>query len=296
MLRRLKKIYFQFEIKFNPIKIFFDRVEEHHLYLIAAGIAFNILLYLMPLMLVAVYIVNIIVGVDVISGELVKTLDSILPPNTETTDFIQSTLKEVNLIFGKSTYVGWIGIISLLWLSSTLISSLRSGLNRIFDAKTPKMFFIYRIKDIFLILLMTILFIISSYLVPVYSVFQTMMTSNLKPPYNWYLSNIFVVSVSLFTSFMMFFIIFKFLPNKKMPKFIVFLSTFISVVCIEISRNLFSWYIIKFGTYGKFYGAYAVLVSIAFWVYYLTLIILLSAELSQYIDEIRQARKFRKLI
>ena len=227
MFKRIKDIFFLFQIKFNPIKIFFDRVEEHHLYLIAAGIAFNILLYLMPLLLVAVYIVNLIVGVDVISGELISSLEGILPPNSATTDFIQTTLKEVDLIFGKSTYVGWIGIISLLWLSSTLISSLRSGLNRIFDAKTPRMFFIYKIKDIFLILIMTVLFIISSYLVPVYSVFRSMMTANLTPPYNWYLSNIFVVSVSLITSFIMFYIIFKFLPNKKMPKFIVFLSTII---------------------------------------------------------------------
>ena len=102
MFKRIKDIFFLFQIKFNPIKIFFDRVEEHHLYLIAAGIAFNILLYLMPLLLVAVYIVNLIVGVDVISGELISSLEGILPPNSATTDFIQTTLKEVDLIFGKS--------------------------------------------------------------------------------------------------------------------------------------------------------------------------------------------------
>ena len=52
---------------------------------------------------------------------------------------------------------------------------------------------------------------------------------------------------------------------------------------IELSRHLFAWYISTVTDYGKFYGTYAVIVSIAIWVYYSSLIILLSAELGKYI-------------
>ncbi|MFA6572440.1 MAG: hypothetical protein WCT77_14525, partial [Bacteroidota bacterium] len=44
------------------IEEFFLRVEKHHLYLISAGIAFNILLYLIPLLLIAIYLVDVIFG------------------------------------------------------------------------------------------------------------------------------------------------------------------------------------------------------------------------------------------
>ncbi|MGA2299044.1 MAG: hypothetical protein ABSG15_15975 [FCB group bacterium] len=74
------------------IETFFLRVDEHHLYLISAGIAFNILLYLIPLLLIAIYLVNIIFGVGSITSFLTDTLEKILPPNASTTEFLRTTL------------------------------------------------------------------------------------------------------------------------------------------------------------------------------------------------------------
>lgn len=295
MFKRIKVLLLTIRIKFSSVFQFFERVDEHHLYLISAGIAFNILLYLIPLMLVAIYSVNLIFGVDKITNLIITTIDNLLPPNDTTIQLVQSTLKEINIVFNKSSVAGWIGFISLLWISSALLSSFRSGLNRIFEIKTEKIFFLYRLKDIGLILVMTLMLIISSYLLPLYSLVQQIVTTNLLPPYNWYFSKIFVISISLISSFIMFYILFRFLPDKRMPRYIVMMSTFMSVLITEISRNIFSVYVVKFANYGKFYGAYAVLVSLAFWVYYLTLIILISAEFSQFYYEKKQVKKESKL-
>jgi uncharacterized BrkB/YihY/UPF0761 family membrane protein len=61
-----------------------------------------------------------------------------------------------------------------------------------------------------------------------------------------------------------------------------------------LSRNVFAWYILQFGTYGKFYGTYAVLVSVAVWIYYLTLIMLFSVEISKFLYDKLQERKVTK--
>lgn len=287
MFKRLKIIWLEIQIKWDPILKFFEKVDEHHLYLISAGIAFNILLYLIPLILVAVYIIDLIFGADLITGTIIEALSNVLPPNSTTTELLKGTIEEVNTILKSSTILGGVGIVTLLWLSSTLLSSMRSGLNRIFDIKTPKIFFLYKIKDIGLVILIMFLVLISSYFVPLFSIIRSYLSSNIQPPYDWFFSQIFLTSLTLISSFVMFFLVYKFLPNGKIPNFIVMLSTIMSVVTIELSRRFFGWYVSGFGNYGKFYGTYAVLVSVAMWVYYLTLIMLFSAELAVYINDKR---------
>jgi membrane protein len=68
-----------------------------------------------------------------------------------------------------------------------------------------------------------------------------------------------------------------------LPRFVLFLSTGISVIAIELARYIFAWYISSISNYGKFYGTYAVIISMAVWLYYSSLIILLSAEISKFI-------------
>lgn len=294
LLKKIKIIILSAEIKLSPLFQFTQRVEEHHLFLIAAGIAFNILLYMIPLLLVGVYFITEFFGVDIITKLLIESIEGVLPPNNTTTELLQSTLQEVNLIFSKSSFAGWLGIISLVWLSSTLLSSIRSGLNRILEIKTPRIFFFYKIKDIFLVIMIMVFFTISSYFIPIYSIIQSFITDKIQPPYVWYFSQFYLTIATLVTSFIMFYAIFKLLPNDRVPGFVVLLSTLICIITIELSRNVFAWYILQFGTYGKFYGTYAVLVSVAVWIYYLTLIMLFSVEISKFLYDKLQERKVTK--
>jgi membrane protein len=295
-MKRLKIIFLWIQIRLSSFFKFIDRLEEHHVFLMAAGIAFNIFLYLIPLFLVSVYLVNLIFGADNITHILIKYIDSVLPPNTSTNKLLEDILTEVNLIFAHSSIVGWVGIAVLIWLSSTLLSAIRTGLNRIFEIETPRVFVFYKIKDIVLILLLMLMMIISSYIVPLYSIIYNLVIEHISPPYDWYFSRLFMTAATMLTSGIMFFGIFKFLPNDKMPRFIVGISTFLCVIAVELSRNIFAWYIVKFGTYGKFYGTYAVIVSVAVWIYYLTLIILFSAEISKFLYNKRAEKRRTKII
>lgn len=279
----LKKIWRWIVKAYNTIDEFSLVADKHHIFLVAAGVAFNILLYLIPMMLMALYTINQIFGVEMIASFLTNFLSDILPHNEMTSNMLTSTIQEVNLIFGQSTVAGIIGLISLAWLSSTLFSSLRSGLNTVFEIETRKIFVFYKIKDIVLTVLIAVLMLISSYALPLASVLMSSIQGVLQPPLRDWFSQFSVMMISLSSSFLLYFGLFRFVPNKRQPKFIVYISTLLSVVLIEISRRVFSWYVVRFGTYGKFYGTYAVLVSIAVWIYYMILIILLSAEISSFI-------------
>jgi len=237
------------------------------------------------MLLVALWIINKIFEIEMIASFLTAIAEEILPPNELSNNLLTTTLHEVNLIFGGSSVAGMIGIISLIWLSSTLFASIRTGLNRIFDISTPKIFFLYRIKDIFLTFIIAVLILVSSYAMPIVTLLITTLQENLRPPLSSYFSRFSIMLFSLTTSFVLVFGMFRFMPNKKQPYFIINLSTILSVLFVELSRNIFAWYVGKFGTYGKFYGTYAVIVSVSFWIYYMFLIILLSGEISRFIYE-----------
>ena len=266
----------------------FDRIEHNHSFLMAAGIAFNILLYLIPLLLVAIYTVNVIFGIGSVTEFLITTLENILPPDESTTGLLQKTIEEVYFILAKSSLAGWIGIVTLLWLSSILYSSLRTGLNTIFNIETPKTYFFYKFRDMFLIIMIAVLVMLSSFFFPMLSVIENAFFQYVPESMEFIASTLYMTTLSLVTSFVLFYLLFRFVPNQRVPRKIRIVSTGMSVLMIEASRRVFSWYILSISAYGKFYGTYAILASLALWVYYLVLIILLSAEISQFIYDLRK--------
>lgn len=268
-----------------------DRIDEHHLYMIASGIAFNIILYLLPLFLVAIYVVNLIFNLNNVAIALQNFLKDFLPPTESASNMLGRIISEVNLIMDHSSVFGIIGIIALLWIASLLISSLRTGLNAIFGLPSKHIFIIYRLKDILLTIAFTILITIYSYAVPLVSFVQELISSFFPQGIDLLVSQTLLFFITLATSFFLFYFIYGYVPNSKLPRFVVLSSTLICATAIELGRHLFAWYISSLSNYGKFYGTYAVVVSLAIWIYYSSLLILLSAEISKFIYDKRQQRK-----
>jgi membrane protein len=290
LIKRFPKIYAIYEHLYELS----ERIEKHHIYLISAGIAFNIFLYIIPLFLVAVYIIDWFFGAEVIASTLEKILRDVFPPTSSAQSLIHTIVAEIYVINTHSTFAGWIGVVVLLWLSSTLLSSLRSGLNTIFHIQTPHIFILYRFKDILLTLILALLILVSSYVIPITSAIVSILEKNSPDILKHFVSGFTVMLFSIGTSFILFYFLFRFVPNKKLSSFTGTISTGLCVITIEISRNIFAWYLGTISNYGKFYGTYAVIVSMAVWIYYFILIILFSAELGQYLNELREVNLKKK--
>jgi membrane protein len=270
------------------IEMFLERIAVHHLFLISAGIAFNILLYLIPLLLVVVFIISSFFNVNEIILVISRSLNEVLPPGEQSRQLLATTVKEVTQIFSESPTAGIIGICSLLWLSSILLGSIRTGLNTIFHIATPKIFFVYKVKDIFLTIILTVMVFITIYFLPIIAIINSSLHSFVPVWLAPYFSKIYFLVASLTTSFLLFYLLFRFVPNKRLPGFVRILSTGLCVIFIEISRHVFAWYISGVSSYGKFYGTYAILAVMAVWLYYMTMIILLSAEFSLMVYEVKK--------
>ncbi|MFA7326137.1 MAG: YihY/virulence factor BrkB family protein [Candidatus Kapaibacterium sp.] len=287
MINRLKEAIKDpkgtFKKVYRWLELFEERLDRHQTFMMASGIAFNILLYLLPVFLILVLTIRMFLGSQGIVEKFSGLLFDFLPPTQETYAMLETVSREVEILVQYSSVFGIIGGVTLLWLSSLLISSFRSALNEIYSLKSRHIFILYRFKDMLLTLVLTVLILIYSYAVPIVTFFIDSIIHLLPEIFSGFLTDIFLTLFSLITSFLLIYFIFRWVPNQRIPRKPRVFATTLTVIMIEISRHVFAWYISSVTDYGKFYGTYAVIVSIAVWVYYSSLIILLSAELGKYI-------------
>lgn len=262
---------------------FIEQIDNHHIFLLSAAISFNILLYVIPLILVGIYLATQFLDKNSFMELISNLLFSFLPETEDTYYFVSNLLLEINNIFAVSSYVGLAGILALLWLSSTVFSSLRNSLNVVFDVKATKIFVFYKIKDILLTLLLTIFVLVLTYALPILLIISKTLLNLFPNKISNLLSQLTVQTIWLALYFAFFFFTYRFIPSKRIPLKIVLIATAICTLLSELARFGFTFYLKNFANYSKFYGTYGLLVSILIWIYYLFFIILFSAEITLYL-------------
>ena len=255
----------------------------HNIYLSAAGIAFNILLYFIPLIMIALFVATFFLDSETTKSTFERLLFNLLPRSDSTYKFFESILSEISKIQAGRTASGIIGVVSLLWISSTFISSIRSGLDRVFEIKTTKIFVIYKLKDVLIALLTPILLIIYAVAIPILTYVLSIFNQILPAFVHSIWLNLGLSLFSFIFTLSIFYGIYEYIPSKPIKGKISIYSSLISGVLVIIARFVFGWYLTTISRYGTIYGAYAVLVSVAVWIYYFAFIILFSAEISKFI-------------
>lgn len=279
---------------YHSISDFIIQIERHHIFLLSAAVAFNVILYIIPLILVGIYLTYLFWGTNNFNNVAADLIFTFLPETEQSYFLISELLKETDKIFSVSSFLGWVGILTLLWLSSTVFSSLRSGLNVVFDAKTTKVFVFYKIKDIALTFILSFFVLLLGYFLP----FINLLTKSLFDSFPDWLGGLLSKATMQITWIILYFVFFlfvyKFIPNRKLPFTIVLLSSVFCTILAEISRQIFTYYLLNIANYSRFYGAYGFIVAIVVWVYYLFFIILFSGELSTFIFHRRQKENVSK--
>ena len=262
---------------------FADITDQRHIFLLSAGIAFNQLICMIPLILLVISALSGLID-EVQAKETVRVfLEQLLPSNIEATQAITDVTYELGAVFHYRTVTGWVAGGILLWLSSALFSSMRTGLNAIFHIPTPKFFVLYRLKDLLLTIITAALILVITILTPVLTVAEEASQTLISNGSEVDVFGVTVQVASLIATTVLFFTLYRFIPNRRLPWQILVLSTLIAVGLWEVARVMFTWYVNTATTLTRFYGGYIVLASLALWFYYSAFIFLVSAELAQYI-------------
>ena len=275
----------------DTIYEFGTAVSDNKLFVLSGGIAFNVLLYIIPLILIFVYFINIFIEPTELIQMIQNALLHYLPHTKFYDGFIANVIIEIQQIASSSKVAGIIGFIILLWLSSIVISTLNSCISMIFDIEQPD-YFRTKLKDLATTILLNILILAYCILLPIFNIGSSII-NNIFPYFlSGYVSQATIIITQLIISFLLFYFIYWIVPSNKtkLEHRIAFQATIIAVIATELARILFTWYVSTVSNYSRFYGTYAVMVTMAIWLYYSCFIILFSAQLSQFIGIRRHSK------
>jgi membrane protein len=273
-------------IKYYTIGIY-NKAGEDHMWIMASAIAFNFLICIIPFMLILFSILGMYLSSAERVADVQTYLDKVLNlPEPLKSNITNQVLRRVGEISSHTTITSIIGIIVLLWTSSGLFSTIRDALNKIYKISVEVFYLVGKIKDIVMVLLVSVFFILS---VASTSLFSILTSKGIDFVDNYipigFMDEIITALLGLLFSFLMFYIIHKIVPHGQVKKKTATIASLSSAIMFELLKHLFTIYLVSFSNFAAVYGAYAAIVSVIFWIYYSSFIFVLGAEIGQLYHE-----------
>jgi membrane protein len=192
---------------------------------------------------------------------------------------------------------GWIGIIGLFFAASGFASSLRTVLNKVFGTDIDINIFLGKLRDFLVIFIIVLVFLILILFLPMLDFFtslaqQTPYLQVFKLPI---FERVFTASFSLFIMFILFAVLYKFMPIVKIRKRSVLMGSLWAAILWVGAKIAFGIYLSSFTTFSRIYGAYALAVVVAFWIYYTAAVFIIGAEVGKLFDERVSLKKSARL-
>jgi membrane protein len=257
-----------------------DEIDKRNLFLMASGIAFNQLLCLIPLVLLIITTAGSMIGEEATKQAVRELFVRTLPQGVATEELLSKVIDEIRTVFNYSTVAGWVAAFGVLWTASALFRSMRTALNDVFDIPTPKVFLWYRLKDMLLTVLVVGLVMITTLVSPVLEILQQKLHTIVHQSLHSVMAFASAQLLSIMATTLLFIVLYRFVPNKRLSRRIVLYSTIIAVIGWEAARLLFTNYVGAATQMSTFYGGYVALAAVALWLYYAALVYLVAAEMA----------------
>ena len=270
-----------------------DNSGEDNIFFLAGGIAFNILLAAVPFVLLFAsglgYLLN--QNAEASSAEINDVIYRFLPPSQA-----GETLGKVLLDIIKSRQaIGLYSVIGFVWFSTRLFGSLRSVLAQIFDIDSDRGIIAGKLFDIQIT-------VVSSLLLVAYTALNTYLAlattrgltvlgqMGLRESMMGSLEYNIGQAIAFIFIALMFFSLYKFLPNRKIRWQTALIASLFTSFLLELAKRGFSGYVKSFNPGSLYSGTLAALVIVVVWVYYAAMIFILGGEVAQ-VYELRRVRK-----
>ena len=275
-----------------------DNAGEDNIFFLAGGIAFNIMLVAVPFVLLLVSGLATLLNhsADQTFADVTAIIDSLLPPHAETTESpVHAMLIDIIRTRGA---VGVYSAVGFIWFSTRLFGSLRSVLADVFDIETDRGIIAGKLFDIQITIMSTLLLVaytaLSAYLaLATTRGVQIIERFGIRADVMGTVEYVLGRFVAFTFVALMFFGLYKFLPNRRIRWQTALLAAVFTSTMFELAKNVFTAYVAEFDPGSVYTGTLYALVIIVFWVYYAAMIFILGGEVGQ-VYELRRVRRLQR--
>ncbi len=275
-----------------------NKAGEDDIFFLAGGIAFNVLLAAAPFFLLLVGILTYVLRrtLEDPRQAAVEYVLSILPPSQQV---VGITSHIVDRVMEGGPSFGAIGLLLFIWASTRLFGTLRAVLKDIFDLPEERGIVAGKIFDLEMVLVAGTLLVLNTGITLALEAAQRFGLEWLGLE-NQRAAQVFVVTWPRLAAFgfifLMFLLIYRFLPKRRTPWRISLVAAAFSSVSWELLKGLFAWYVSDVVDYSRTYGTLLAPVLLVFWVYYSAVVFILGGEVAQVYDLLLIRRKQKELL
>ena len=256
----------------------FKEFGEDNVLRLSAALAYYAMFSIGPLLVIAVGVAGLVFGNETVRNQIQQQLQSMLgEKSAEMLDSMMSAQKH-----GTSLVTMIIGVVALLAGAAGVFGQLQDSLNTIWEVKSKPGVGIWgfirnRFLSFSMVLGIGFLLLVSLALTTFLSAVSGSLGSHLPSEALAHVLN-FVVSFGVIT--VLFAMIFKYLPDIKVPLRKVWIGAIFTALLFTLGKYLLALYLGRESTASS-YGAAGSVILILMWIYYASVILFLGAEFTQ---------------
>jgi len=235
----------------------------------AESIAFCALLAIIPLAMLMISAAGFVLGsFDEVFNQLVQGISDLIPWGKDL------FLANIQSIMEKRSHLGIYGIGVLILIASLLVSSIEVVFDKIFRAEKSRNFFHSRLIGVGMIFLVTLLM----FLPTLAGLLQLSLARfGLYVPLAAFMTGKVYYFLVVFLAYLMIVVV---IPNKKIYLRYAVVGGVIFSAGIGIAKYVFQWYLqFSMSRYDIIYGSLSAVILTVVWIYYLSGVLLFSAEI-----------------
>jgi membrane protein len=242
--------------------------------LLAAGVAFYLLLSLFPLIIAGVSIYGLVADPTTVRDQLARLTQSLSP---ETAKLVGEQIKQVTAGAGGALGLATVvGILTALWSASSGMKALITGVNLAYDETETRKFF--KLRGLALLFTLGALVLLAVALATI--VGYPPVADTLPLVLRWLVAVLrFVILAALLIVGLA--VLYRYAADRDEPRWSwVSWGSVVATVLWVLASIGFALYANFFGNYNKTYGALAGVIILMFWLWLTALVILVGAELN----------------
>jgi membrane protein len=255
---------------------------------LAGGLAFNVLLALLPFLLLLISGLSFLLGSETTqaANTVIALVDRLLPSGANSAgELLRGVVDDVLKTRGAVTVYSAIGF---AWFSTRLFGSLRSVLALIFDG-TDRSIVAGKVFDFFATIVATVAIVvyvaISTYVdLATTRGLALLQETGLRTEAMGIVGYLLGRLMGLSVVFVLFYAMYRGLPRLRPKRRTAAIGALTASILFELARHLFVLIVARFDPSSLYTGTIAAIVAVVFWTYYGALLFLIGGEVAQAFD------------